>query len=122
MKSGLYYHLQDFRDYRSPNENFDYRHSSLRSTTERIVGVLKNTWKILKDKITQVSRQLQIEIIISCCALHNFSRMQESDSNLVKINEHCNYPNVGLYNEQNKQTMNECWDVTANIISSSINN
>jgi len=31
-------------------------------------------------------------------------------------------PNVGLYDEQNKQTMNECMDVIVNMISSSINN
>ena len=80
MKSEFCYHLKGFIDCKSPNgkkENFNYYYTPLRLTIERMFDILKNTWKILKDRKSQVSRQMQIDIIMSHCALHNFSQIRE---------------------------------------------
>ena len=82
-------------------------------------GVLKNTWKILKDKMPRVSKQRQIDIILSCCVLHNFSQIHEEGIPIwSKQANILTTPNVGLYNEQNKQIKNEYRDVISNMISS----
>ena len=120
MKTELQYHLKNFRYYGSPNgkkENFDFRHYSLRSTIDRKFALLKNTWKILKNIIPQVSIQRQIDIIISCCVLYNFNGMHERG--LPILSRQTNIEtilNVRLYNDQNKQTMNECRNVIVNMI------
>jgi hypothetical protein len=45
------YHIPDFRREGRPTnkeEIFNYLHSSLRNAIERIFGILKNKWRILK--------------------------------------------------------------------------
>ena len=54
-------------------------HSSIRSTIERAFGVLKKRWKILRV-IPSYKIETQIDIILSCFALHNFCLLhKESD-------------------------------------------
>ena len=71
----------------------------------------------------QVSRERQIDITISCCALHNFIRMHEKGILILpKPTNITTIPNIGLYDGGNNQAMNECRDAIANMISTSINN
>lgn len=68
------YHLSDFSTENPPTnakELFNLRHSSLRTTVERVFGSLKSRFKILDSKpfhpfVTQV------DIVNACCILHNF--------------------------------------------------
>lgn len=74
------YHIPDFRQEGPPTkkeEIFNHAHSSLRNCIERIFGILKNKWRILKG-IPHFDLVTQKRIIIACCVLHNFIR----DSNL----------------------------------------
>ncbi|KAJ0972407.1 hypothetical protein J5N97_020366 [Dioscorea zingiberensis] len=70
------YHIPQFRmsrAFRSPNEIFNYHHSSLRSVIERTFGVCKARWRILRN-MTKYPLKVQFQIIWSCFALHNFIR------------------------------------------------
>jgi hypothetical protein len=74
------YHIPDFRREGRPTgkkEIFNYLHSSLRNAIERVFGILKNKWRILKQ-IPSYGLVTQKRIILACIALHNFIR----DSNL----------------------------------------
>ena len=74
------YHIPDFRREGQPTnreEIFNYLHSSLRNAIERVFGILKNKWRILKY-IPSYGLVTQKRIILACIALHNFIR----DSNL----------------------------------------
>jgi hypothetical protein len=73
---GTKYHLQEYRDAREPQrkkETFNYAHSSLRNGIERSFGVLKMKWQML-EKIPCYAPHKQIQIIVACCAVHNFVR------------------------------------------------
>jgi len=41
-------------------------------TVERTFGVLKGRWKILANKMPQMRQEQQLQVIVSCCTLHNF--------------------------------------------------
>ncbi|CAN1138190.1 hypothetical protein LINPERHAP2_LOCUS23347, partial [Linum perenne] len=49
-------------------------HSSLRNVIERCFGVLKRRWSILK-MMCSYSFSKQTDIVLACCAIHNFIRM-----------------------------------------------
>ena len=70
------YHIPDFRREGRPTEKeelFNYLHSSLRNAIERVFGILKNKWRILKY-IPSYGLDTQKRIILACIALHNFIR------------------------------------------------
>ncbi|KAL0015905.1 hypothetical protein SO802_002974 [Lithocarpus litseifolius] len=72
------YHAQEFRGVNrqptTPQELFNYRHSSLRMVIERCFGVLKARFRILTEMHSfSISRQRLL--VTACCALHNFIRM-----------------------------------------------
>ncbi|XP_006650404.2 putative nuclease HARBI1 [Oryza brachyantha] len=74
---GTKYHLQEYGDSPSPEgkeETFNYEHSYLRNVIERSFGVLKMKWWILCN-IPSYSPRKQNQIIVACCALHNFMRV-----------------------------------------------
>ena len=69
------YHVQEFRGGNwqpsTPQELFNYRHSSLRMVIERCFGELKARFPVLTGMhFFSISRQRLI--VIACCALHNF--------------------------------------------------
>jgi hypothetical protein len=68
--------------YRPQNakELFNLRHASLRNAIERIFGVLKRRFKILKAA-PEYSIQTQIDIVLALTALFNFTRLR--DGNIV---------------------------------------
>ena len=72
------YHDQEFRGTNrqrtTPQELFNYRHSSLWMVIERCFGVLKARFPILNE-MHSFSLSRQRLIVITCCALHNFIRM-----------------------------------------------
>ena len=72
------YHAQEFRGANrqpsTPQELFNYRHSSLWMVIERCFGVLKARFPILTGMHSfSISRQRLI--VTACCALHNFIHM-----------------------------------------------
>jgi hypothetical protein len=70
------YHLQEYRDAPEPQdkeETFNYEHSCLRNVIERSFEVLEMKWCILQ-KIPSYAPHKQSQIIVACCALHNFIR------------------------------------------------
>ncbi|KAL6512378.1 hypothetical protein OROHE_019990 [Orobanche hederae] len=71
------YHIPDFKKKRvlkGISEQFNYRHSSLRTTIERAFGQLKKRWKVL-FVMPQMEDKYQIYVIVSTFTLHNFMRM-----------------------------------------------
>ena len=72
------YHAQGFqganRQPTTPQELFNYRHSSLRMVIERYFGVLKARFLILNE-MHSFSLSRQRLIMTACYALHNFIRM-----------------------------------------------
>lgn len=69
------YHLREFaRGSIGPQdakELFNLRHSSLRNAIERVFGVIKNRFPILKNTSSH-SFDTVTDVIIACCTLHNF--------------------------------------------------
>ncbi|KAL6638731.1 hypothetical protein ACP70R_023590 [Stipagrostis hirtigluma subsp. patula] len=71
---GVRYHLKEYeggREPQTPQELFNLRHSSLRTTVERAFGTLKNRFKILASK-PFFPFKVQVKIVIACCVLHNW--------------------------------------------------
>src|SRR5437762_8454494 len=60
-------------------ELFNLRHSSLRNSIERIFGVLKKRFPILKQQL-EYEYVLQGQLVTALCCLHNFIR-KEGDGN-----------------------------------------
>ncbi|XP_058740553.1 uncharacterized protein LOC131612821 isoform X2 [Vicia villosa] len=85
---GERYHAQEYRGQgrqpRSPEELFNYRHSSLRMTIERCFGVLKNRFPILK-LMPPYKPSRQRLIVIACCAIHNYIRKWNLPDELFRI-------------------------------------
>ncbi|KAI8550640.1 hypothetical protein RHMOL_Rhmol01G0214800 [Rhododendron molle] len=57
--------------FRSPQELFNYKHSSLRNVIERCFGVLKARFPILKS-MPRYSCARQPTIVTACCVVHNW--------------------------------------------------
>lgn len=57
-------------------ELFNLRHASLRNVVERIFGVLKRKYKVLRCPV-EYSIQTQVLLVIALTALHNFVRQHE---------------------------------------------
>jgi hypothetical protein len=75
----LYYTNNNTRP-QNARELFNLRHASLRNVIERIFGVLKRRFKILKTA-PEYSIQTQIDIVLALTALFNFTRLR--DGNIV---------------------------------------
>lgn len=69
------YHLPDFRRKGGPNgpqETFNRWHSSLRGCIERVFGVWKARFKILRMQMPSYSFSTQRNIVVATMVLHNF--------------------------------------------------
>src|SRR5271170_990693 len=65
---------------RNAKELFNLRHSSLRNAIERIFGVLKKRFPILKKQL-EYDYDIQVQLVNALCCLHNFIRREgDSDS------------------------------------------
>ncbi|XP_039039746.1 protein ALP1-like [Hibiscus syriacus] len=69
---GVRYHLKEFSNHRPENakELFNLRHSSLRTTVERVFGILKKRFRVL-DAEPFWDFQTQIDIVLACTIIHN---------------------------------------------------
>ncbi|GAV75419.1 DDE_4 domain-containing protein, partial [Cephalotus follicularis] len=78
----------------SPEEIFNYNHSSLRSVIEQAFGVWKKKWKIIKT-MPSYPLDRQFKIVAATMTLHNFIRKNttqdrhfaEFDDNLTFVLE-----------------------------------
>ena len=84
-QKSIRYHAQEFyssnRRPTSENELYNYKHSSLRMVTERSFRVLKACFPIL-NLMSNFKRSRQRYIIIVCCTLHNFIRINNRGDEL----------------------------------------
>ncbi|KAK6134034.1 hypothetical protein DH2020_032213 [Rehmannia glutinosa] len=75
---GQRYHLNDWSERHQPTsaeEFFNMKHSSARNTIERLFGLLKTRWGILRSP-SYYPIKIQNRIIMACCLLHNFIRQE----------------------------------------------
>ena len=77
---GVRYHLVEYAangigpaNYK---ELFNLRHSSLRNCVERLYGITKNRFPVLK-KMSPYEYEFQCDIIQSCFLIHNFVRLNQ---------------------------------------------
>jgi hypothetical protein len=79
---GTRYHLKETRLAGKKPENtkelFNLRHVSLRNVVERIFGVVKRKYQILRSP-SEYLIDTQTRIILACCTLYNFVRSQEGE-------------------------------------------
>ncbi|GMI78270.1 hypothetical protein like AT5G41980 [Hibiscus trionum] len=69
---GVRYHLKEFSNHHPENakEFFNLRHSSLRTTVERVFGILKKHFRVL-DAEPFWDFQTQVDIVLACTIIHN---------------------------------------------------
>jgi hypothetical protein len=89
---GERYHFSQYREAGPPQgskELFNHRHSSLRNVIERCFGVLKARFPILK-LMPSYKFSTQKYIVIACCAIHNFIRMNANNDTIFEEFESVN--------------------------------
>ena len=78
---GVRYHLQEFEINGSgpvnSKELFNLRHSSLRNVVERIFGIVKARFPVLK-KMSPYEFEFQCDIVQCCFLLHNFVHLNQT--------------------------------------------
>jgi hypothetical protein len=86
------YHLQEQgrsnQRPQTPQELFNLRHAQLRNLVERIIGVLKMHFQILKYA-SYHPLDSQADIVFFCCALHNFIRSYEGSEQWIEQSGLC---------------------------------
>jgi DDE superfamily endonuclease len=84
---------------RSAEDLFNHRHAQLRNVVERTFGVLKKRFKIL-TVMAPYKYKKQCRIVIVCCILHNFIKIQNDNDALLNGEED---ENVILNDDQSEQ-------------------
>ncbi|KAL0311986.1 UNVERIFIED_CONTAM: hypothetical protein Sradi_5597900 [Sesamum radiatum] len=93
---GVRYHLKEWdRGGGGPQnaqELFNLRHAAARNGIERAFGLLKRRWGILRSP-SYYSLDVQNLIVVACCLLHNYVRMEMPDDPFdSEVPEHQNNP------------------------------
>ena len=111
---GISYHLQEFRrrggSPKTRHEKFNHVHFSLRCTIERTFGVWKNKWRIIRN-MTSFPFYIQILIVSTIMALHNFARLNDRDNrgfinaNRDSISRRDHNSEAGSSYEQNSESL-----------------
>lgn len=86
---GQRYHLNDWAEGHRPNtaeEFFNMKHSSARNVIERLFGLIKNRWAILRSP-SYYPIKIQNHIIMACCLLHNFIKQEMGDYQLEEADD-----------------------------------
>lgn len=87
---GTRYHLKEFdgesNQPQTPKELFNHRHSSLRNVIERMFGMLKARFSILKVAPPYPYRT-QVKLVIACCILHNYIRLYDRKDEIAPYEE-----------------------------------
>jgi hypothetical protein len=85
---GVRYHLKEWiaggRTPVNKEELFNLRHSSLRNVVERVYGVVQKRFPIFK-KMSPYPFTRQVDIVTSCCMLHNFIVRNQLYSDMFDI-------------------------------------
>ncbi|KAL0300742.1 UNVERIFIED_CONTAM: hypothetical protein Sradi_6351000 [Sesamum radiatum] len=96
---GQRYHLNDWSERHQPTtaeEFFNIRHASARNIIERLLGLLKSRWGILRSP-SYYPIKIQNRIIMACCLLHNFIRQEmggyQSDEEILEDESEREHPN-----------------------------
>ena len=88
---GVCYHLKEYsiRPRENAKELFNLRHASLCNAIERAFGVLKKRFPIIASTIgPSYYVDIQNEIILACCILHNYFMGVDPDEHLIaKVDE-----------------------------------
>ena len=82
----MHYHLKEysFRPLENVKELFNLRHASLCNAIERAFGVLKKRFPIIASTIEpSYYVDIQNEIILACCILHNYLIGINLDESLI---------------------------------------
>jgi hypothetical protein len=83
---GVRYHLKEFsqgtQKPQNPKELFNLRHASLRNVIERVFGVLKKRFPILKSQ-SEYGFPTQVHLVKVLCILHNFIKRHGDTDNIV---------------------------------------
>ena len=84
----IQYHAKEYqganRQATTPQELFNYRHSSLRMVIEQCLGMLKARFSILNE-MHSFSQSKQRLIVTACCAMHNFIRMYNRSGEMFHV-------------------------------------
>ncbi|KAF3791121.1 hypothetical protein EJ110_NYTH14807 [Nymphaea thermarum] len=96
---GHRYHISEFnapgaRRVTSKEELFNHRHSSLRTTVERVFGRLKGRFPILKAQVSYPYRT-QVGIVLATCVLHNFIIDHNPNAEQFEPDEEIQSPYIG---------------------------
>ena len=94
---GQRYHLNEWRQGHQPRcaeELFNMKHASARNVIERCFGLLKMRWSILRSPSFYPVR-IHNRVILACCLLHNFIRMEMSYDPLEDILDSNETTNIG---------------------------
>ncbi|CAL1401820.1 unnamed protein product [Linum trigynum] len=57
-------------------EYFNMKHATARNVVERIFGILKNRWAILRET-SWFSPEVVTLLVNACCLLHNFIKIEQ---------------------------------------------
>jgi hypothetical protein len=96
---GTRYHLKEQinagKKPENPKELFNLRHASKRNVIERIFGVVKRKYQILRTP-SEYSMETQTRIILACCTIHNFVRTIEGEKadTLLETEKQSTVPDV----------------------------
>lgn len=83
------YHLSTFRDNhrpQDPKELFNHQHASVRNVVERVFGLLKGRFPILKVA-PHYPIDTQVKIVIACCILHNHIIGFDHDESFIDLSK-----------------------------------
>lgn len=79
---GVRYHLKEWKNTGESLQNykelFNLRHARLRNAIERIFGVLKRRFTMMKQ-VMEYDIKTQARVVPALCALHNFIRIHDPD-------------------------------------------
>ena len=105
-------------------ELFNFRHSSLRNVVERTIGLLKKRFFYLRHQPFH-DIETQAKIVLACCALHNFLRVDDTDdlcsndevSDADEVNPpHVDVPDVVTTNANITITSEVAWTNQRNVM------
>ena len=117
---GARYHMPEFTDAPPPQggiENFNYLHSSLRTTIEHTFGMLKATWKILEHRMPPLKAKDQINVIFASCTLHNMIRLHQKGISISLVDPHVEgTADTTIFDAQRKRAMKHVRDEIADNI------
>ena len=106
-------------------ELFNLRHSSLRNAIERVFGVIKKRFPILKNTSSH-SFDTITDVIIACCILHNFIHIHSNGEDWIdeeydiqyenqsSEKEDINKPDDDYSTDERRREGNRMWEAVAN--------